>query len=81
MFFIVSCQLYQSFKKHQERIKQLDKKLVKHVTNPEEITKEDKEYISDLDYDEIEFLYNKKILARLRWKTIFASMCLVMKMS
>ena len=30
------------------------KKLVKHITNPEEITQKDKEFISDLDFDGIE---------------------------
>ena len=43
-------------KEHPERIRKIDKKkLVKYITNPEEITKEDKEFISDLDYDEIGF--------------------------
>ena len=40
---------------HPERITKKVKKLVKHITNPEEITQEDKESISDFDYDEIEF--------------------------
>ena len=38
-----------------ERIRKVDKKLVRHITNPEKITHEDKELISDLDYDGIEF--------------------------
>ena len=38
-------------KEHPERIRKIDKKLVKHITNPEEITEEDKEFISNLDYD------------------------------
>ena len=43
-------------KEHPERIRKIDKKkLVKYITNPEEITKEDKEFIGDLDYDEIGF--------------------------
>ena len=43
-------------KEHPERIRKIHKKkLVKYITNPEEITKEDKEFISDLDYDEIGF--------------------------
>ena len=43
-------------KEHPERIRKIDKeKLVKYITNPEEITKEDKEFVSDLDYDEIGF--------------------------
>ena len=53
-------------KEHPERIKKIDKILVKHITNPEEITQKDKEFISDLDYD---------------GKRIFASMYLVMKLS
>ena len=35
--------------KHPERIKKIDKKFVKHITNPEQITEEDKEFISNLD--------------------------------
>ena len=47
-------------KEHPERIRKIDKKLVKHITNPEEITEEDKEFISDLDYDGIKFPVQKK---------------------
>ena len=36
-------------KEHPERIRKIDKKLFKHITKPEEITEEDKEFISDLD--------------------------------
>ena len=36
------------------------KKLVKHITNPEEIIKENKELISDLNYDKTEFLVQEK---------------------
>ena len=42
-------------KEHPERIKKIDKKLVQHITNPEEITEEDKKFNSDLDYDGIGF--------------------------
>ena len=42
-------------KEHPGRIKKKMKKHVKHITNPEEIREEDKELISDLDYDGIEF--------------------------
>ena len=42
-------------KEHAEKITKKDKKLVKHIINPEEITQEDKESISGLDYDGIEF--------------------------
>ena len=42
-------------KEHPERITKKDNKLVKHITNPKEITQEGKELISDPDYDEIQF--------------------------
>ena len=47
-------------KEHPERIRKVDKKLVKRIINPEEITHEDKELISDLDYNGIEFLVQEK---------------------
>ena len=47
-------------KEHTERIRKIDKKLVKHITNPEEIREEDKEFISNLDYDGIEFPVQEK---------------------
>ena len=47
-------------KEHPERIRKIDKKLVKHITNPEKMTQEDKELISDLDYDGIEFPVQEK---------------------
>ena len=40
-------------KEHPERIRKIDKKHVKHITNPEDIRDEDKEFISNLDYDGI----------------------------
>ena len=46
--------------KHTERIRKIDKKPVKHITNPEEIIEEDKEFISNLDYDGIEFPVQEK---------------------
>ena len=36
------------------------KKLVKHITNQEEITQEDKGFISNLDYDGVEFPVKEK---------------------
>ena len=45
--------LQKNIQKELEKL--IKKKLVKYITNPEEITKEDKEFISDLDYDEIGF--------------------------
>ena len=47
-------------KEDPKRIRKIDKKLVKHITNPKEITQEDKELISDLDYDGIEFPVQEK---------------------
>ena len=47
-------------KKVQKELEKLIKKLVKHITNPEEITQKDKEFISDLDYDRIEFPVQEK---------------------
>ena len=44
------------------------KKLVKHFTNPEEITKEDKEFISNLDYDGIEFPVQEKDFSKIELK-------------
>ena len=40
-------------KEHPERITKKDNELVKHLTNPKEITQEGKELISNPDYDEI----------------------------
>ena len=51
-------------KEHPERIIKTDKKLVKHITNPEEIAEEDKEFISDMM--KLSFPCKKNILARLR---------------
>ena len=47
-------------KEHPERIKKINKKLFKHITNTEEITEEDKELISNFDYDGIEFPVQEK---------------------
>ena len=47
-------------KEHPERIWKIDKKLFKHITNPEEITEEDKEFISNLDHNGIEFPLQEK---------------------
>ena len=53
-------------KKHPERIRKVDKKLVKHIINPENITQGDKKLISYLDYDGIEFPMQEKILVKLK---------------
>ena len=55
-------------KEHPERIRKTDKKLVKHITNPEEITEEDKEFISNLDYDGIEFPVQEKDFSKIEVK-------------
>ena len=55
-------------KKHPERNREIDKKLVKHITNPEEITEEDKEFISNLDYDGIEFPVQEKDFSKIEVK-------------
>ena len=52
-------------KEHPERIRIIAKKLVKHITNPEKITQEDKELISDLNYDEIEFPVQEKDFSKI----------------
>ena len=44
------------------------KKLVKHITNQEEITEEDKEFISYFDYDEIEFPVEEKDFSKIEIK-------------
>ena len=40
--------------------KEFDKNFFKHITNLEEITEEDKEFISNLDYNGIEFPVQEK---------------------
>ena len=55
-------------KEHPERIRKIDKKLVKHITNPEKITEEDKEFISNLDYDGIEFPVQGKYFSKVEVK-------------
>ena len=66
---------------HPERITRKDKKLVKHITNPEEITQEDKESISDLDYDGIEFPVQEKDFDKIEVKNNICINVLVMKIS
>ena len=55
-------------KKIQKELGKTDKKLVKHITNPEEITDEDKEFISNLDYDGIEFPVQEKDFCKIEVK-------------
>ena len=47
-------------KEHAKRILKIDKKLIKHITNPEKITEKDQKLISNLDYDGIEFPVQQK---------------------
>ena len=47
-------------KEHPERILKIDKKLVKHITDPEEVRDEDKEFICNLHYNELEFPMHEK---------------------
>ena len=58
---------------------------VRHINpskeHPERIKKTDKKLLKNLIMMELSFPCKKKILARLKKRTIFASMCLVMKMS
>ena len=64
-------------KKIQKELKKIDKKLVKHISNPKEITEDNKKFISDVDYDGIEFPLQEKDFDKIE---IFALTCLVMKM-
>ena len=49
----------------QKELQKKIKKLVKHITNPEKNTQRDKELISDLDYDEIEFPMQEKDFSKI----------------
>ena len=55
-------------KEHPEKIRKFNKILAKHITNPEEIQQEDKEFISDLDYDQIEFPMQEKNFSEIEGK-------------
>ena len=55
-------------KEHPERIRKMDKRLVKHITNPKEITEADKEFISDLYNDGVEFPVQKKDFSKIEVK-------------
>ena len=52
----------------QKELEKLIKKLVKHITNPEEIIDEDKDFISNLDYDGIEFFVQEKDFSKIEVK-------------
>ena len=56
---------------------------VRHINSikihPERVTRENRILANDLDYDGINFLCKKKILARLKKRTTLALMCFVMK--
>ena len=55
-------------KEHPERIRKIDKKLVKHITNPEEVRDKDNEFISHFDYDRMEFPVQKKYSSKIEVK-------------
>ena len=46
----------------------MDKRLAKHITNPKEITEADKEFISDLYNDGVEFPVQKKDFSKIEVK-------------
>ena len=60
--FILWCHVrhINPIKIHPERISKDHKKLVRDITNFKKTTQEDKEPVSDLDYDGIEFPVRKK---------------------
>ena len=49
-------------------IRKIDEKLVKHITNPEKIRDEDKEFINNLDYDGTEFRVQEKHFSKIEVK-------------
>ena len=53
-------------KENPERITKKDRKLVKHITNPEKLHKKIKSLLVILIMMKLSFLFKKKILARLR---------------
>ena len=53
-------------KENPERITKKDRKLVKHITNPEKLHKKIKSLLVILIMIKLSFLFKKKILARLR---------------
>ena len=55
-------------KEHPERIRKINKILFKHITNLKEITQEDKEFISNFDYDGIEFPVQGKDFSKIEVK-------------
>ena len=55
-------------KEHPERIRKVDKKHFEHITNPKEIIQEDKELISNLGYDGIEFPVQGKDFSKIEVK-------------
>ena len=55
-------------KEYPERIRKTDKKLVKHITNPEKLKDDDKEFISNLDYDGIQFPVQEKDFSKIEVK-------------
>ena len=52
----------------EKKSEKLIQKLAKYVTNPKEVTQADKELISDLHYDGIEFPVQEKIFSQIEMK-------------
>ena len=52
-------------KQHPERIRKIDKKLVQHITYPEQVRDDDKVFINNLDYDGIEFPMQEKYFSKI----------------
>ena len=58
----------------QKELEKLIKKL-KHITTPEELTEEDKEFISNLYYDGIEFPTQEKDFSKIEVKKQYIHQC------
>ena len=52
----------------EKKSEKLIQKLAKYVTNPKEVTQADKEFISDLHYDGIEFPVQEKDFSQIELK-------------
>ena len=65
----------------QKKLEKLIKNMLSILLIKKKLHKKIKSLLVILIMMALSFPCKKKILARLRWKTVFASMCLVMKMS
>ena len=68
-------------KEHPERITKDDKKLLSILLIQKKLQKRIKSLLVFLIMMKLSFLFNKRILAKLKKRTLFPLMCLVMKMS